>query len=67
MADTVINQSPVDPTNTSDNGIGFIIGFIVLLILGILFFFYLIPFIGQRFGGGTQINVPRSVDVNVKK
>jgi hypothetical protein len=65
---TVINN----PNDTADSsGLGVIVGVIIALALIILAVFYFVPAIrgagdagGGAGAGGTQINVPDSVDVN---
>lgn len=58
---TVVNNPA--PSNDSGNGMGMIVGLIVLLVLGYLFIMYGIPAFRQV--GSPQINVPSKIDVNV--
>lgn len=63
---TVINN-PV-PTNERENGLGFFLGIILIIVFGIVFFIYGIPFIRSFQGTQTpQINIPNQIDVNVKQ
>ncbi len=62
---TVVNNPA--PSNDSGNGIGMLVGLIVVLAMGYLFFMYGIPALRQMQLGGTQINVPSKIDVNVKQ
>ncbi len=61
---TVINNPT--PSNNSGGGTGMIVGLIVLVVLGYLFFVYGLPALRQT-QSGTQINVPSKIDVNVKQ
>ncbi len=68
---TVVNNPPTTHTD-GNNGSGFLLGVIVLIIFVILFVFYGLPMLGNSVGntGGTQapqVNVPGEVDVNVKQ
>lgn len=63
MATTVVNPAPNG--GSSNNGAGFLLGVIVLIIFAVLFFIYVVPYIQQGFGG-TQVNVPDTIDVNVQ-
>lgn len=68
MATTIIN--PPANTNSSDNnnGMGFLVAAIVLIVFIVLFFVYALPYIrGLSGGGGVQVNVPKSINVNVKQ
>lgn len=69
MATTIIN--PAANTNPSEsNGIGFLIGAIVLIIFLALFFVYALPFIrglGSIGSGGIQVNAPKDVNVKVQQ
>lgn len=62
---TVVNNP--QPANTSNNGNGFLLGVILLILAALVFFYYGLPYLSAGFGGGTQINVPEQVDVNVKQ
>lgn len=63
MATTIIN--PASSSNSFDNnGVGFLLGAIVLIIFAVLFFVYAFPHIR---GGGVQVNVPKSIDVKVQQ
>lgn len=66
MATTVVNPAS---NNTSDNsGMGFLLGVIILIVFVVLFFIYAIPYIrGLTGSSGIQVNVPKSIDVNVQQ
>lgn len=70
MATTIINP-PQNNNSSSDNGMGFLLGIVILVVLGILFMIYGLPVIRQGLNGlggsGVEINVPDKVDVNVKQ
>ncbi|OGK66341.1 hypothetical protein A2313_01555 [Candidatus Roizmanbacteria bacterium RIFOXYB2_FULL_41_10] len=70
MPTTIVNPTPTNNSN-SNNGMGFFLGAIVLLVFGLLFYMYGLPLIRQGFSGfGTgdvQINLPEKVDVNVQQ
>lgn len=63
MATIVNNPAP----NNSDNGMGFLLGIIVLVVVGVLFFFYGLPLIQQGMNKGIQVNVPKDINVNVQQ
>ena len=67
MATTIINPaSNSDPSG--NNGMGFIVGGVVLVVLAILFFVYALPYIRGLSGeGGVQVNLPNTIDVNVQE
>jgi len=65
---TVVNS----PSPSGDNGFGFLIGVLVLVFLGFLFFYYGIPAIRNMGPVKVQVDtpnivVPNQVDVNVKQ
>jgi hypothetical protein len=67
MATTIINPSP-SSDSSGNNGMGFIIGGVVLVVLAILFFVYALPLIRNVGGGeGIQVNLPKTVDVTVQQ
>lgn len=61
---TIVNTPP--SSNDSGGNMGMIIGLIVLVVFGYLFFVYGLPAVRQM-TSGTQINVPSEIDVNVKQ
>ena len=68
MATTIINPAPNN--NSSNNGVGFLLGAIVLIVFAVLFFIYALPYIrGLSGSGGVQVNVPvpKSINVNVQQ
>ena len=59
---TVVNTPG---TTTSDNnGMGFLLGVVLLIVFAVLFFLYGLPYLTQSMQG-PQVNVPGKVDVNV--
>lgn len=62
---TIVNTPPA--ANDSGNGIGMIIGLVVLAVIGYLFFVYGIPAIRQMQFGSPQINIPSKIDINVNQ
>jgi hypothetical protein len=64
---TVVNQAPA-PQAQADSGLGFLVGLVVLLLAAFLLFYYGVPALRRTgVGGGTNINVPRQIDVNVNQ
>lgn len=64
MATTVVNSTPAQ--GSSDNGMGFFLGIVLLIaFVGFLFYFGL-PYIQRGMSGGTSVNVPDHVNVNVQ-
>ena len=61
---TIVNNPPAD---NSGGPIMMIIVLIVLVVLGYLGFVYGLPALRQMTSGGTQINIPNQIDVNVKQ
>ena len=66
MCMTTIVNSP-QPANNSGGPIAIIVALIVLLVLLYLGFVYGLPALRQMKSGGTQINVPDQIDINVNK
>jgi hypothetical protein len=67
MATTIINPAPSN-NSSNNNGMGFLIGAIVLIVFAVLFFVYALPYIrGLSGSGGILVNVPKSINVNVQQ
>ncbi|HEY4511458.1 MAG TPA: hypothetical protein VJH55_01320 [Candidatus Paceibacterota bacterium] len=69
MATVINNPGPGDSTTReSASGVGAIIGVIVVLIVLALLVIYGIPALrnGEVQGTGTELNIPNSIDVNIK-
>lgn len=49
----------------SSSGMGFMMGMILLLVVLFLLFYYGLPAIRNAGSGGTSVNIPDKVDVNV--
>lgn len=60
---TIVNNPPA--SNNSGGPMVMIIVIAVLIVLGYIGFVYVLPSIGQM--GGTQINVPDKIDVNINQ
>ncbi len=66
MATTIINPTP--NTNPTNNGMAFLFGMILLIVCVALFIFYVVPYINGVSGDkGVQVNVPKTIDINVKQ
>ncbi|KKP28564.1 MAG: hypothetical protein UR15_C0025G0013 [Parcubacteria group bacterium GW2011_GWA2_31_28] len=63
---TVVNNPP--NSDSGGNGMGFLLGVILLVVAVFLLFTYGLPIL-QRSGGNAnpQLNVPGQVDVNIQK
>lgn len=66
MSTTVVNPTPNNNSSHSD-GMGLLVGVVVLIIFAVLFFVYALPYIRGLGSNGIQVNVPKSIDVNVKQ
>ena len=59
------------PARESDNGMGFLLGVLLLIIFGVLFIYYLGPALSTGLrgigGGGTTITVPKDINVNLNQ
>ncbi len=62
---TIVNNPPAP--KESGGGMGMIVGLVVLMVLGYLFFIYGIPALKQLQLGSPQINIPSKIDVNVNQ
>ncbi|HNZ84629.1 MAG TPA: hypothetical protein PKH59_02070 [Candidatus Woesebacteria bacterium] len=63
MAEPVVIQSGGDSGN---NGMGFILGIIALIVFAFLFIYYLLPVLKNQ-NSAPQINVPDKVDLNINQ
>jgi hypothetical protein len=57
---TVINNPD---TSQSGSGVGFLVGVVLLIIAGVLFFYYIVPALRNTAQGPT-FQVPNRIDVN---
>lgn len=62
---TIINNPPA--SNDSGGPLGMIIVIVVLVVLGFLAYVYGLPALQNMQSGGTQINVPDKVDININQ
>ena len=60
---TIVNNPPA--ASDSGNGMGFLMGIIVLIIAVVLIVYYGVPYVGSAMNG-PQVNVPGKIDVNVQ-
>ena len=62
---TIVNNPPA--AESSSNGMGFILGAIMLIVFVVLFFIYILPFLRGSLNTTQtpQVNVPDKIDVNV--
>ena len=70
MATVINNPTPTQaptPVERSDNGNGFLVGVILLIIAAIAFFYYGLPYLSAGMNQAPQVNVPDKVDVNVQQ
>lgn len=64
---TIVNNPPAEQPRDS-GGSNSLLGVILIIIVIFLVFYYGLPYLQAGFsGGGTQINVPKQVDVNVNQ
>ncbi len=61
---TVVNTPPSN--NQGGNGMGFLVGIVLLIVVGFLFFVYGLPMLRQS-TQAPQINVPDKIDVNIQQ
>ncbi len=59
---TIVNT----PQSSDSNGIGMLIALFLVIVVGFLFFYYGLPAIGNM-TGGSQINIPSKIDVNINQ
>jgi len=65
MATVVNNPQPT----TSNNGMGFLLGVILIIVFVVLLFMYILPYFRASFQGAQapQITVPNQINVDVKQ
>lgn len=49
---------------SSDSGVGFLVGIVLLVLLAFALFYYGLPLMRNAGSGGTNINIPDRIDVN---
>lgn len=64
MAEEVVHH--VD-SESNNSGMGFFLGIIILVVFLVLIIFYGFPYLRNISSGGTQINVPDKINVNVNQ
>lgn len=64
---TVINNPASGGSNEGGDGMGFLVGVVLLIIFVVFLFYYGLPAIRSSIGGGVspQINVPGKIDINI--
>ena len=62
---TIVNNPPA--SNDSGGSVGMVVALIVLLALAYFGFMYGLPALKQIQLGAPQINIPSTIDVNVKQ
>lgn len=60
---TIVNNPPANNSGVP----GMLIGLIVLVVAGLLFFVYGLPAIQNMQLGAPQINIPSAIDVNINQ
>jgi len=63
MAVVVNNPQPVE----SNNGSGFLIGVILLIVLAVIFLYFGLPYLRGGISSGPQVNVPSNINVHTSK
>lgn len=58
-------ETHVHTDGGGQNGMGFLLGIIVLVVFVFLFMYYVLPIIRQS--SAPQINVPDKIDVNIQQ
>lgn len=61
---TIVNNPPGESTSWG-GGMSFLLGVILLIVFLAILFMYILPAVGFNLGG-TQINVPRDFNVNIR-
>lgn len=62
---TIVNNPP---SSSTDNGMGTLLGIILLIVVVALFIIYGLPYIANTMQSNSpQINIPGKIDVNVQQ
>jgi len=56
-----------NPGRESDSGSGFLIGVVLLIIVGVFAVYFILPYFQRTMNRDVQINIPKTVDVNVQQ
>ncbi len=65
---TIVNTTPASTTNNGSNGLGFLIGVMVVVLLVMAVLFYGLPYLRNTVSSTTpQVNLPGKIDVNVNQ
>lgn len=58
-----------NPGSNDNNGMGFLVGIIVLIVFAFLFFYYGLPYLRSAMGsgGGPNINIPKDFNLNIQQ
>jgi len=62
---TIVNSPP--SADNSGGPMGWIIGLVILVVLGYLGYIYGLPAIQNMKSGNPQINIPSQIDVNINQ
>ena len=62
---TIINNPPVTNNETGGNGMGFLLGIIILIVFVAIILIYGLPILKNMSGFSAQVNVPKNINVNV--
>lgn len=63
---TIVNNPPAEQPRSNGGG-NFLLGIILIIVLVYVIFYYGLPYLRSGMSTGTQINVPKQVDVNVNQ
>ncbi len=63
---TIVNNPPTSNSD-SGSGVGVIVGVVLAVIIVALFFMYALPAMRHTNSGGTNINVPDKINVDVNQ
>lgn len=61
MATTIVNTPPAQ--ESGGNGMGFLIGIVILVVFGLIVYFYALPYIRQMMNGNIDVTIPAEINV----